>query len=146
MDKKFLARGKRTDNDEWIEGNFIEQEEPEYHTYICTRFKAEINDKYTDIIEYDIKEIKPETIGRFTGKTDKNGNKVFENDVVCIDYFNPWINQWIKMLGIVKWENCAYVVVWNDCVHDDEFLDFLYNIEVIGNIYDNPELKKAYIE
>lgn len=147
MCDKFLFRGKCINNDKWVEGNVIEQDNPEYHAYICMCFNAEINDKHTDIIEYNIKEIQPKTLGRFASRTDKNGTKIFENDIICIKYRFTWTNQLVKMIGVVKWKDCAYVVVWNDRTQNDDFLKYLNDIEVIGNIYDNLELlEKPYIE
>lgn len=77
-----------------------------------------------------------ETIGQFTGLTDKNGKKIFEGDIV-------------KISGALEG---VYVCVWDEnnfeyefntkemsfslpCVHSDD-------IEIIGNIHDNPELLK----
>jgi uncharacterized phage protein (TIGR01671 family) len=86
----------------------------------------------------------PETIGQFTGLTDKNGKKIFEGDVVrvCLD---PEI-----CIGDVIWDNeiASYNIPFNNgkCVLPiDIFIaknkvgDKVW-IEVIGNIHDNPEL------
>ena len=90
--------------------------------------------------------VKAETVGQYTGLCDKNGTRVFENDIVTV-YYNP------KYVGVSKDRVGNFAVVFHDgCfmkrkitnpmsgdaglyhfIQSDEF-------EVIGNIYDNPEL------
>ena len=82
----------------------------------------------------------PETVCQFTGLTDKNGRKIFEGDIVVFaDFFNDEIH-----CGVVYWCDLAF---WFDCTEtegDEGIYSLAYisaNIlEVIGNIYDNPEL------
>lgn len=73
----------------------------------------------------------PETIGQYTGLKDKNGTKIFEGDIVLLKgYDEPY--------QVVFDESCFQA--YSDSVRYamDNFYD--YEIEVIGNIYDNPEL------
>lgn len=79
----------------------------------------------------------PETIGQYTGLTDKNGKKIFEGDIVNIIR--------AEENGRVEWrKNDAAFEVVGDCL-EASFLENLYghDVEVIGNIYDNPELLKG---
>lgn len=97
--------------------------------YICTmalQIRGGISDYITTMID-----VLPETIGQYTGLKDKNGTKIFEGDVVLLKgYDEPY--------QVVFDESCFQA--YSDSVRYamDNFYD--YEIEVIGNIYDNPEL------
>ena len=85
MAREILFKAKRRDNGEWVEGSFITgvfcrlgQDIP----YIFCPEKADY-DCFEDFSETNgIFEVQPDTICQYTGLTDKNGNKIWENDVV----------------------------------------------------------------
>ena len=145
MEREILFRGKRKDNGEWIYG------------YYCV-FNGMIHCIYTGYAETDCGdiypdyyEVDPETVGQYTGLTDKNGVKIFEGDIVKGTAYSAttigvivWIDE-ISSFGVRRvnapnptaWENSSIL----RCVSlgkTDEFA-----AEVIGNIYDNPELLNA---
>lgn len=133
MDERFLFRGKRKDNGELVEG----------YLYITHDGKYEIA-KYCDEtnIERIAYEVIPKTVGQCTGLEDKNGKLIFEGDI--LEFVND------------DGESSFYVVIWdtsllswqvqeishyikNDYYGFDELCEF-GDTEVIGNVYDNPEL------
>ena len=127
--REILFRGKRVDNGEWVEGNLFIPDRPETPTQICIG---------TNIIRitYDVI---PETVGQYTGLTDKNGKKIFEGDIVKNEY-EKGKYQYFKVLY------CNRLYMWQ-VANKYEMLANLYNligkIEIIGNIHDNPELLKG---
>lgn len=122
--REILFRGKRVDNGEWFQGY------PCHYGWIGKE-KDYIIPDYASAL-YTI-EIDPETVGQYTGIVDKYGMKIFEGDVVWYDYEEE--------RGIVQWDNdtarfiitCSTFTVDFDSVYGEE-------LEIIGNVYDNPEL------
>lgn len=132
--REILFRGKRADNGEWVEGYLLEQNTPEYHCYIVISFKAEQDNRHTDILECDIYEVIPETVGQYTGLTDKSGTKIFEGDILRDDDSEE--------NGVVLFFEGEYCVSFdNEFTYG--FADIACSCYVIGNFYDNPELLKG---
>ena len=104
----------------------------------------------TDRPECNDYEVDPETVGQYTGLTDKNRTKIFEGDIVKgITYSVTktgvivWIDE-ISSFG-VRYVNAPNPTAWENssilrCVSMGKTDEFA--AEVIGNIYDNPELLK----
>lgn len=117
--REILFRGKRVDNGEWIEGNLIQYPLSSY-SYIMSNYG------FDDEIC-----VRSETVGQFTGLTDKNGKKIFEGDIV--KYEN-------KIYEIKYLEKYARFAPSNE--HSVFMVCAFNHLEVVGNIYDNPELLK----
>ena len=135
--REILFRGKRTDNGEWVYGYytkamyFLNKKEmhiifaPDGEAFPCCEFA-------------DYEEVIPETVGQYTGLTDKNGRKIFEGDIVegNSEYFT-----FTHPYGKVVYDGGQYLISFDDVLEDIECLGAWANdVEIIGNIYDNPEL------
>ena len=143
--REILFRGKRTDNGEWVEG---------YYCNLGGNHPRVLKDnifigKIGRVLEFKNIDVLPETVGQYTGLTDKNGTKIFEGDIVkCLDTIND-----IEFNAVVEFGNPNHEYNWGyQLKHisgDMPNLDILCwvdmeetgaFIEVIGNIYDSPEL------
>lgn len=118
MEREILFRGKRIDNGEWVEGMYL---------YIKGHTYPSIFDMagFSHIII-------TKTVGQFTGLLDKNGNKIFEGDIV--KYEN-------KIYEIKYLEKYARFAPSNK--HSVFMVCAFNHLEVVGNIHDNPELLKG---
>ena len=118
--REILFRGKRADNGEWIEGCFLD--------------KNNIGIFYDDTEESDcavhIFSVLLETVGQYTGLTDNNGRKISEGDIV--NYISS------DVIGNPK----TGTIIVDDMTDYDTmiYLNHSGEVEVIGNIHDNPEL------
>lgn len=130
--REILFRGKRVDDGEWVEG----------FPYITHGGEHQI--RYYDSesnIENCSHTVIPDTLGRFTGLTDKNGTKIFEGDI--IKHTQVYLHGTVKSIGYVKWSTAYACWLAGGYTNGraDMFLgDQSYKLEVLGNIYDNPEL------
>ena len=127
MNREILYRGKRVDNDEWVYGfltcrNYIDV----FTQKVCYDGEEELTYCTVEHCQVDAN-----TVGQYTGLTDKNGKKIFEGDIVE----NPRGTQ-----GFIEWQNaeCAFLVNIGD---DWQTMDDC-PYEVVGNIYDNKEEEK----
>lgn len=124
--RELKFRGKRIDNGEWVYGSLIIEKDP-----------------IADVLKYFIKPfnflvgklVVPETIGQYLEAKDRNGKEIYESDIVR---YND------KHVGVIIWKYTSFIlellndkkntiILWYD-------VDTKNNIEVIGNIYENPEL------
>ena len=116
--REILFRGK-TEKGEWIEGFYVKDV---IETYIYDRYR---NTRMQSVI--------PETVGQYTGLTDKNGKKIFEGDIIK--------GYWNVTLVIFYDEVSTSYRVKTSTGHEREPSYYgVEKFEVIGNIHDNPEL------
>lgn len=134
--RDIVFKAKRLDNGEWVEGSLLQTTAVSLKSFIvessCYTF-----DKWdwNECVQVDT-----ETICQYTGLTDKNRNKIWENDVVdrkekypevVKQYQGDWVLDYSYAFGKdvgYDYSNLGFYVCERECV------------EVIGNIFDNPEL------
>lgn len=142
--RDILFRGKEINQEsgDWVYGLLTMNYDERFPD-----FPAEMCDVYGQSeIKVDYK-----TVGQYTGLKDKNGNKIFEGDIVKYEFRRKFDEYDMsdaeiidKIAEVVRFENGRFtpIPMVNSC--DDYWYSYgLCNFEVIGNIHDNPELLKG---
>lgn len=145
--REILFRGKRVDNGEWVEGDLLHGHP--HHAKNGNLTIVQGGCVYIEVIS--------ETVGQFTGLTDKEGNRIFEGDIIEFTYW--WFDgaeQDTCLRGVIVYssENMSYQLKgvknkeWekhtgyeNDTEYLTPFSELNFaeaDFKVIGNIHDNP--------
>ena len=144
MNDRYLYRAKRIDNGEWVEGYLVETRHNTYHDGYRIIDKDGINYDELDYYEPSFISyvIDKTTICQCTGLKDKNGNLIWENDIIerldIHDIKEPSI-------GIIEYdvENTSFLIHWTDIANYSPTFHWKNRIGVAGNIFDNPELLES---
>ena len=132
-------RGQQVHDNDWFEGSLISLENGKSYITQDLRTPQERNQK-TGYTLAHFSEVIPETVGQFTGLKDKNGKEIYEGDILKFEAESPYPFA-IMNNGVVKYEPCKFYL--DDGVNQIGIhVDNWYELEVIGNIHDNPELSK----
>ena len=126
--RTIMFRGKHP-NGEWVEGYYCGKVNKTF--FSPAEDSAQIIDK--DLFWH---EVIPETVGQYTGLTDKNGKKIFEGDIVEGADFTVEDGGY----GVVSFDEGAFEVNGNNICGTFHENYWGKEFEVIGNIHDNPEL------
>ena len=157
MAREILFRGKRIDNGGWVFGNHLYDNTFGKHYIVLSRHITYIYIAVNPDGEFKRLrctgiEVVPETVGQYTGLTDKDGKKIFEGDIFKHRQFD-----YPDTFGVVKYRNnydqyrvhncCGFAIEWQNTSIDRNlredlpfWCDEISNAEIVGNIYDNPEL------
>lgn len=138
---EILFRGKRIANGKWVSGYYVVRKRPYFKDkgavfehLICENLVIDdFNDKqFVDTIPITYS-VDPETVGQYTGLTDTNGNKIFEGDIVWDSYDEDY--------GKVEWDNdtAKFIITFSTFTVDFDSVCG-EELEIVGNVYDNPEL------
>lgn len=139
--REILFKAKRIDNGEWIVGSLIQTP---YLGSIRSWISSEQEDKArlreisSNQAVWRAFEVRTDTICQCTGLQDKNGNLIWENDIVNTQCGKA-IVIWDKAEWRIKWIKDT---IWRKDLHfwtnEDD-----WKCEIIGNIFDNPELLES---
>lgn len=142
MSREILFRGKRIDNGEWIEGYYFKANEK----HMILNFTVQKNELY-----HNMYEIEPNTVCQYTGLTGKNGKKIFEGDILRGFQYPFCHDEEYNYYAEIIFANCSFMIYTHknpsSCVRgisdgNTELMECWVSEdwEVIGNIYDDPEL------
>jgi len=146
--RQILFRGKSTDNGtQWVEGHYFETPLTDAATgsipedgwfFLTGRHRHCISAADGCVYEVD-----PDTVGEYTGLTDKNGRKIFEGDILKYGEISKRYGNIFPVVFEQRGESAYFgikmdvIETWQFCLSVPTKL-----MEVIGNIHDNPELNK----
>jgi hypothetical protein len=158
--REILSKAKQIDNGEWIEGSLIDLDIDNGYCYIVPPYKKASILPIIFLITDRMKLVDPETLCRFTGLCDKNGNKIWKNDILmCHGNPKDLVKAAFGEFGVRNIETGSivdkvvgwhYEVVPTDAISRcepfcwpmplTEYYIERCEMEVVGNIFDNKEL------
>ena len=148
--REILFKAKRIGNGKWVEGYYYKMSETTYcfkedyerkpvpeHHYI-------LQERMTDwgLQNQMVQKIDPETLCQFTGLCDKNVNRIWENDIVNYNgkYASIKFGMYCSSSGYGNYNLGFYVDFPEKTLYRKELGYWHEKVEVVGNIFDNPEL------
>ena len=144
--REILFRAKRKDDGEWVSGYYVYDYAHNAHFIFKNQLVCPncINDRRIDYSVCDY-EIDPDTLCQYTGKSDEDGEKIFEGDIVgFIDLYSTESGySESSCLGEVIWskEECCFHVTNRLSAESWEVLD---ECKVVGNVFDDKEILEDF--
>lgn len=120
--REHLFRAKRLNDGEWVDGSLFVDDKKDKHEILVGYVNYRI-----------IWEVDPNTVGQYTGLTDRNGVMIFEDDILRFMVYGTVYTGKVQFLNGAFWVKCRFNDRIGAIVHE-------YKPEIIGNIHDNPEL------
>lgn len=125
MNRTIKFRGKSIDSGEWLYGYLMPSTKPQIH--LNAKYSISVNTEILHSIDRHFYEVETETVGEFTGLLDKNGEEIYEGDIIESKYSNPAPVEFIEGQFCANYNGCCALIPSEAYV-------------VIGNIHDHPEL------
>lgn len=165
MEDRYLFRGKRIDTGEWVKGHLITDETDDSKCFIGYVIGTDEDGIPHDL---DVVQVEPSTICQYTGLSDNDGELIFENDIVdflghrgivkfecgsfgiAYEKHIDWDEIQANIMPITGCENTLYackndnyISLWETYWNFNDEEDSLNTVEVVGNVFDNPELLES---
>ena len=140
--REIMFRAKSKEDGEWVYGGYFKA-----RGYLSGETLHFIAPKECESLphgEFDFAiEVAPETLGQYTGLTDKNGTKIFEGDLVRL--VRRKTGELSKYVYEVFWDDdyVGFRMFFHKTGYREEFDGVPHWYVVVGNIHDNPELLKG---
>ena len=144
---RYLFKAKRIDNGEWEIGSLIIHPNGKYEIANGCANPPDSDPMWKSCVITHL--VDPSTICQYTGLKDKNGNLIWENDIIK-DLFSDVCAQikygsYQSCFDSTKTEHVGFYVDWSGKYTKRYRKDLGYwinmvNAEVVGNVFDNPEL------
>lgn len=134
--REILFKAKRKDNGEWVEGYYCKTtigNDVRPSDVIFVPFKVSRNE------EWGWMKVDSDTLCQYTGLVDKNGQKIWENDIVNRTDLHV-VSE--PSIGFIEYdlENTSFLIHWTNKVEYSPTYHWKDKLQVIGNIFDNAEL------
>ena len=132
--REIIFRGKRISDGSWVYGGIMHTFHPNYDNENEEAFLMQKSNCYCICANNKDYFVEQSSIGQYTGLTDKNGTKIFEGDILKLRYS--------RYSYKVYFEDYRYYIedCWGTSITPKQEAINHFECEVIGNIYDNPEL------
>lgn len=131
--REIKFRGKNIKG-EWVYGSLLISEIDVNQKFI----NAEIHERFADSFSIKKHVVNHETVGQFTGLTDKNGKEIYEGDIIGIHKSIGGVCR----IGYCVFEKGKFINKYSGTSFTDELgiYGVMQQIEIIGNIHENKEL------
>lgn len=151
MNRIIKFRGLNPKTKEFVYGDLIQT--PENKTRIIGFNNYITKDEYQSYVDYNVL-VDKDSIGQYIGLSDINDKEIFEGDILVENRYPYFSNEKLNYVGIVEFKYSSWKVILK-CVDKDKYgisdgltdinvdNDGFQNMEIIGNIYQNPELLEA---